>query len=287
MYMEEARGQIQSVEEFAAGMVRLAEAEMEKAIRLISVERGHDPREFSLVAFGGAGPLHACSLARSLGIPRVLVPSLPGALSALGILMSDVVRDYSRTVMAQVGHTTPHPSAKGGAASTLDAVSALDQNFAELEAKAAAEFRKEELSGVAIRSADLRYAGQGYEINVPASVKMLESFHAAHRKRYGHSDESRAVEVVNVRVRMIASAEKIKLPCKAKAEAECSPAILKKKRVMFGGEWFDTAVLDRERLLPGNRFEGPAIVHEYSATTVVPPGCRAEVDEYSNILIEV
>ncbi len=287
VYMEKARGLIQSVEEFAAGIVRLAEAEMEKAIRLISVERGHDPREFSLVAFGGAGPLHACSLARSLGIPRVLVPSLPGALSALGILMSDVVRDYSRTVMVQVGHTTPYPSAKGGAASTLDPVSALGHHFAELEAKAAAEFRKEGLTGVAIRSADLRYAGQGYEINVPASVKMLESFHEAHRKRYGHSDESRTVEVVNVRVRMIASAENIELPRRVKAKAECSPAILKRKRVMFGGEWHDTAVLDRERLLPGNRFEGPAIVHEYSATTVVPPGCRAEVDEYSNILIEV
>jgi N-methylhydantoinase A len=288
VYMERARGLIQSVEEFAAGIVRLAEAEMEKAIRLISVERGHDPREFSLVAFGGAGPLHACSLARSLGIPRVLVPSLPGALSALGILMSDVVRDYSRTVMVQVGHTTPYPSktTRGGAASTLDAFSALEHHFAELEAKAAAEFRKEGLTGVAIRSADLRYAGQGYEINVPASVKMLESFHEAHRKRYGHSDESRTVEVVNVRARMIASAENIELPRRAKAKAECSPAILKRKRVMFGGEWRDTAVLDREKLSPGNRFEGPAIVHEYSATTVVPPGCRAEVDECSNILIE-
>src|SRR5437879_7701514 len=97
--MDQALGTGQSIEEFAAGIVRVAEAEMEKAIRLISVERGHDPREFTLVCFGGAGPLHACSLARALGIPRVLVPAMPGALSALGILMSDVVRDYSRTVM--------------------------------------------------------------------------------------------------------------------------------------------------------------------------------------------
>src|SRR5207244_1434157 len=98
-FMNRARGPIASVEQFAAGIVQLAEAEMEKAIRLISVERGHDPREFTLVCFGGAGPLHACALARSLGIPRVLVPSMPGALSALGILGADVVRDYSRTVM--------------------------------------------------------------------------------------------------------------------------------------------------------------------------------------------
>jgi N-methylhydantoinase A len=116
---------------------------------------------------------------------------------------------------------------------------------------------------------------------------MLESFHAAHRKRYGHADESRIVEVVNVRVRMTASAEKIELPRKSKAGSDCMHAVLKKKRVIFDGKWLETLVLDRERLLPGNRFEGPAIVHEYSATTVVPPGCRAQVDEYSNIVIEV
>ena len=192
--------------------------------------------------------------------------------------------------MVQVGDHHGSKTAKGGAVSaesSPESASGLEHHFTELEAKAAAEFRKEGLTGVATRSADLRYAGQGYEINVPASAKMLESFHAAHRKRYGHSDESRMVEVVNVRVRMIASAEKIELPRRGKAEAACSPAILKRKRAMFGSEWRDTAVLDRERLLPGNRFEGPAIVHEYSATTVVPPGCRAEVDEYSNILIEV
>jgi N-methylhydantoinase A len=121
-FMEEARGPISSVEQFAAGIIQLAEAEMEKAIRLISVERGHDPREFTLVAFGGAGPLHACSLALALGIPRVLVPTMPGALSALGILGADVVRDYSRTVMV----------------SAVDLL--LEKYFSELEAIGSAEF---------------------------------------------------------------------------------------------------------------------------------------------------
>jgi N-methylhydantoinase A len=116
---------------------------------------------------------------------------------------------------------------------------------------------------------------------------MLESFHAAHRKRYGHADENRIVEVVNVRVRMTAIAEKIELPRKSKAGSDFAHDVLKKKRVIFDGKWLETPVLDRERLVPGNRFEGPAIVHEYSATTVVPPGCRAEVDEYSNVVIEV
>ena len=303
-FMEKARSQIQSIEEFAAGIVRLAEAEMEKAVRLISVERGHDPREFTLVCFGGAGPLHACSLARALGIPRVMVPAIPGALSALGILMSDVVRDYSRTVMIRVDKSEAKAFNRkgregiakfaekathedGDSAVLANALAALEPHFAKLEVKAAAEFRSEGLSGISSRSVDLRYAGQGYELNVPAGPKMLEGFHAAHRKRYGHADEKRIVEVVNVRVRMAASAEKIELPRKSKADSDCAHAVLKKKRVTFDDKWLEAPVLDRERLVPGNQFEGPAIVHEYSATTVVPPGCLAEVDEYSNVVIEV
>ncbi len=285
-FMEAARGPIASVEQLAAGIVRVAEAEMEKAIRLISVERGHDPREFTLAAFGGAGPLHACSLARAVGIPRVLVPAMPGALSAFGILMSDVVRDYSRTVMIPLAGDlgSPHRSktAKGGAADSV-----LDHHFAELEAKGAAEFRHEGLTGTAARSADLRYAGQGYEINVAAGNAMLSDFHEAHRKRYGHADESRKIEIVNVRVHMIAASEKIGFPRKSPADADSAHAVLKKKRVMFGGEWLDTTVCQRDLLSPGNRFEGPAIVHEYSATTVVLPGCRVQVDAYSNLVIEI
>jgi N-methylhydantoinase A len=268
-FMEKARGPISSVEQFASGILQLAEAEMEKAIRLISVERGHDPREFTLVAFGGAGPLHACSLARALGIPRVLVPAMPGALSALGILGADVVRDYSRTVMI----------------SAIDRV--LEEHFSELEGNAATELTTEGLTGTSVRSADLRYAGQGYEINVPAGPGMLAHFHDAHRKRYGHADENRRVEVVNVRVRMIAASGQIKFVQIPHCGPASDHAILKKKKVMFASEWMDTAVLDRNLLLPGNAFAGPTIVHEYSATTVVPPECRARVDSYSNLIIEV
>jgi N-methylhydantoinase A len=327
-FMEKARGPISSVEQFAAGIIQLAEAEMEKAIRLISVERGHDPREFTLVAFGGAGPLHACSLARALGIPRVLVPAMPGALSALGILGADVVRDYSRTVMISVAQASVSAGKSGSAesfsansaptlrsqrlkafdrrergefpenaekiqqhtlrpAADADFLSALEPHLAELEAKGATEFNNEGLSGTSIRSADLRYAGQGYEINVHAGPEMLARFHDAHRKRYGHADENRRVEVVNVRVRMIASSEQIKFPQMPQSGPGSGHAVLKKKNVMFGNEWMDTAVLDRNLLQPGNAFAGAAIVHEYSATTVVPPGCRASVDSFSNVIIEV
>lgn len=274
-FMDRTRGRIASVERFASGIIRAIEAEMEKAIRLISVERGHDPREFTLIAFGGAGPLHACALARALQIPRVLVPVMPGALSAFGILNANVVRDYSRTVMV-----TLEPSVQPIA-------ELLSVHFAELEARAAREFKAEGLTGTPIRSADLRYTGQGYEINVRAGKDMLADFHDAHQKRYGHSDPSRLVEVVNVRVRMAASTELVPLPRKPTSGTDSSHAILKRKKVIFRDEWVATPVFDRKLLMPGNALTGPAIVHEYSATTVVPTGCRATVDEYSNLIVEV
>lgn len=273
--MDRTRGRIASVEQFASGIIRVIEAEMEKAIRLISVKKGHDPREFTLIAFGGAGPLHAVALARALQIPRVLVPVMPGALSAFGILNADIVRDYSRTVMIKVESTVQRVA------------DVLSVHFSELETKADREFKVEDLSGTPIRSADLRYAGQGYEINVRAGKDMLANFHDAHQKRYGHSDLSRRVEVVNVRVRMVASTEPVNLPRKPASGTNSSHAMLKRKKVMLEDGWVQTPVFDRKLLMPGNSFGGPAIVHEYSATTVVPPRCRATVDEYSNLIIEV
>ena len=302
-FMEKHRGRLYSAEEFASGIVRLSEVEMEKTIRLISVERGHDPRQFTLVAFGGAGPLHACALARALGIPRVLVPVMPGALSALGILGADVVRDYSRTVMIPIKNYSQQelPGAffanfakarrslrlKAFEANAGTALAAIEKCFSQLEALATAEFKKEGLRGTAIRSADLRYAGQGYEINVPAGPDMFTDFHNAHRRRYGHADERRAVEIVNVRVRMIAASEPIGLPRRELGPSDARNALIKRKKVMFDGHWLETAVFDRNLLAPGNSFEGPAVVHEYSATTVIPPGCRVNVDEFSNLIIEV
>src|SRR3984957_2771367 len=152
-YMDQAKGSLASVEEVAAGILRVIETSMEKAIRLISVERGYDPRDFTMVAFGGGGPLHACALARALEVPRVLVPALPGALSAVGILLADTMREYSRTVMQ-----------------TIDAD--LETAFAELEAQGFAEFESEGLKGESLRSVDLRYTGQGYELNIPYGPAM-------------------------------------------------------------------------------------------------------------------
>ncbi|MBZ5569731.1 MAG: hydantoinase/oxoprolinase family protein [Acidobacteriia bacterium] len=268
-FLQAAKGPLASVEEFAAGIVRLAEAAMEKAIRVISVERGHDPRDFTLVSFGGAGPLHACALARALRIPRVLVPQMPGALSALGILMSDVVKDYSRTVMLG---TDAAP---------------LEKHFRELEQRGTKEMRAEGLKAVAMRYADVRYAGQGFELSVPFGRDFVKRFHQAHRRRYGYADEQRRVEVVNVRVRMVASSEPVPFPKKKLARGNGEQAIVKHRRVIFEGKASKAPVYDRARLRPGDAFVGPAIVAEYSATTVLPPGCRAHVDERENMVIEV
>lgn len=268
-FVERARGPMKDVDAFASGIIRLAEATMEKAIRVISVERGYDPRDFTLVAFGGAGPLHACALARGLRIPRVLVPEMPGALSALGILISDVVKDYSRTVML------PPDSDE------------IERHFRELEARARREFSSERLHGVGTRTLDIRYVGQGYELNVPHGKSALAHFHSAHAKRYGYADPKRPVEVVNVRIRMTTAAEPVKFKKSVVRKGNASAAVIKKTSVHFDGRKLQALLYDRDRLRAGDVFRGPAIVAEYSATTVVPPGCTARVDTYRNIVIEV
>ncbi len=268
-YMEAAAKPIGSVEQFANGILLLVESSMEKALRVISVERGYDPRDFTLVAFGGAGPLHACSLARALRIPRVLVPQMPGGLSALGILLADATRDYSRTVMSR-------PDEK-----------LLESKFKELAEQGLRELQSEGLAGEATYSADLRYVGQGYELNVPYDSEMLSSFHRSHQRRYGYADETRMVEVVNIRVRITAKAEPIRLPEGKERPGNGSQAILKSARVRFKQQEFKTRVYDRKLLAAGDGFKGPAVIAEYSATTVIPPECEARVDTFGNVVISV
>jgi len=267
-YMEEARGSIASVEEFAAGILRLVETSMEKAIRVISVERGYDPRDFTLVAFGGGGPLHACSLAHALRIPRVLIPAHPGALSAVGILLADAVRDYSRTVM-------------------LSAKADLGDVFAELEERGRTEFEAEQLSGFSLRSLDLRYQGQGYELNVPFGASFLDAFHNLHHLRYGFAKEEHAVEVVNVRVRMVASSQPFEPVRRPIVHGDGQHALTNHRPVFFQDKPEDTPVYNRAALVPGDSFSGPAIITEYSSATILPPGDRLHVDALDNLIIEV
>ncbi len=272
--MHEQKGALANAEEFAAGILRVIETQMEKAIRVISVERGYDPRDFTLVAFGGGGPLHACALARALRIPRVLVPALPGALSAVGILLADTVRDYSRTVMV--------PG---------EAIGSLAEVLEEVAREGAEEFAAEAVKGAAEYSLDLRYRRQGYELNVPFDpqnpARAIGDFHRLHEQRYGFADPGRAVEIVNVRVRMSAAGEPYCPQPRALQSGDGSAAQYAERPVHFEAGLRPTRFYKREKLAPGNAVQGPAMITEYTAATLVPPGCAARVDGLGNLVIEV
>lgn len=256
---------------------------MEKAIRVVSIERGRDPRDFALVAFGGAGGLHACALAEALSIPHVIVPAMPGALSALGILYSDVVKDYSRTVLRRVDGKVPHVR--------------LAQEFVALQEQAARDFRSEAWQGRVHyqRGVALRYHGQGYELNLPFTANLLKDFQQEHERRYGYVHATRAVELVTLRLRAIVKTPKpeAKLdrlrtaatgrPSRAKLGSLSSP----EAPVVFDGKKLNTAICARDILKPSKKYNGPAIITEYSATTVIPPGKRFHLDHAANLIVTI
>lgn len=280
-----------SVEEFAAGVLRVANSTMEKAVRVVSIERGYDPRDFALVAFGGAGGLHACALAQSLGIPKVIVPQLPGALSAYGILVSDVVKDYSRTVLmrmksspqsrrdAETAQSKALPPRRHGGTERLREV------FNELERAASRDFKAEKWKGKPrfARTADVRYAGQGFELNVPYGPRLIEAFHAEHQRRYGYSRPEREVEIVTVRLRATLPAPKVKL----QRDTPGAEQAKRVQKVWFDGKAVATSIVARESLVVGKRYQGPAIVTEYSATTVVHPKMKFQVDEAGALIVMI
>ena len=272
--MRENKGPLASAEDFAAGILRVVETQMEKAIRVISVERGHDPRQFTLVAFGGGGPLHACSLARALRIPTVLVPAMPGALSAIGILLADAVRDYSRTVML--------PG---------DAIETLEDSFAELEQRGLTEFAAEGLHGTAQCTLDVRYRRQGYELNVPfhkhSPPESIAAFHRLHQQRYGFCDVSKPVEIVNLRLRMIAAGEPYAPAYREPVPGNGSAACYAERPVHFAGKFLPTPHYRREGLAPGDSIHGPAMITEYTSATALPPGCCAQVDGFGNLILSI
>jgi N-methylhydantoinase A len=274
-----------SLEQFAAGMIRVVNATMEKAIRVVSIERGHDPRRFALVAFGGAGGLHACELAQVLSIPRVIVPAMPGALSAFGILVSDVVKDYSRTVVWRA--TTKLP------------VSQLESEFRKLSQSAKRDFRAEHwpASIHERRTIDVRYRGQGYELNVPYSRGLIGDFHRAHAQRYGYSHPDREVELVTLRLRATVKSPQARITA-THTDSKTTNAIRSAKSargghpsefqpVRFGNKKIKTAILERDLLRLEKKYSGPAVITEYSATTVVPPGMRFAIDRSGNLIIEI
>jgi N-methylhydantoinase A len=264
------------VTELAEGMLAIVNARMADAMRTITVRQGIDPREYSLVAFGGAGPMHAVWLAEELEIGEVIVPWSPGTFSAWGMLQTDLRHDVVRSFYRPLAD--------------LDQAE-MDAAFSELQAEADALLAREDVpSGDRYfqRSADMRYVGQEYTVNVPvtegSSLEAVDrSFHDAHLVRYGHSTPGAPVEFVNLRIAAMGRIGTTIAP-HGGSDAGADP-LLGRRAVVFAGVEHDTPVLLRDRMSPEETYDGPLVIEEESSTTVVPPGHRTRLDEHGNMLI--
>jgi N-methylhydantoinase A len=262
----------------AQGILRVVTANMAKAIRVISVQRGHDPRDYALCAFGGAGPLHAARLAAELEITRILVPRNPGILCALGLLLSDLRRDFSRSRLLALDEAAP---------------ARIEDVFRGLEAEADAWLDAEGIAAEAratTRSIDMRYAGQNFELSVVAddAALLAERFAQAHTRAYGYAHPHDPVQCVTFRLSATAMVPKASLKTFPEHRADASAAILGRRAAWLpeaGGET-EVPIYDRERLAHGNRFAGPALVEQMDATTLVLPGQAARVDAHHNLILE-
>jgi N-methylhydantoinase A len=274
--MSVAAGRKVSVFAAAQGVLDVVNTNMERALRYVSVERGNDPREFTLVPFGGAGGLHAVALARALRIPRILVPASPGALSANGVLMADVVKDQSRTVMLE---------ATRGVEAKLALV------FREIEKQARADLRREgfaENKQRHERSLAVRYKGQSFELQIKqTSGNIAAACHRAHQARYGYAQEKNVVEIVSARVRSIGVVPKLKATRLKKIAARRFAKPHKMIETVFERRKIRAAAYRREEIAAGSRLRVPCIVSEYSATTLIPEDCQARVDSLGNMIIDV
>ena len=262
-----------SVTEAANGIVEIANAAMVNALHLISVQRGYDPRDFVLVGFGGAGPVHANALARDAEMPTLVIPRSPGIFSATGLLTTDLKRDAALTIVRRLDELDPAEA---------------EATFAELEAAGRAELEGEGIAGDAIeflRQIDLRYVGQSYELTIAAGDGLLERFHAEHDRVYGFAAPAEPVEAVSLR---LTSVGRIAKP-PARPLEPGDPAEPKERRPVYfaeSGEYVDCPVYDRYALPGGASFPGPAVVEEFDSTTVVHPGFSVSVDALGNLVIE-
>jgi N-methylhydantoinase A len=271
----------------AAGILRVANATMARGIRVVSVERGHDPRGLTLVPFGGAGPMHGSPLARELGIPRLLVPPTPGILCALGMLVADLRHDLVQT------HLAAHQDLSAEKARAI-----LDPMLAEARRLLDADRVPHERRRIEMRI-DMRYIGQSYELPIPLAAfteadwaALVPAFHAEHARRFGHNDPAAPVEVVSFAVTATGLIDTPELPRPAEGGKE-PPAEARTgtRRVYFeagaGSDWAECPVWRREALLAGNEIAGPAIIEEVSATTVLYPGDRARLDPIGSLIVEI
>jgi N-methylhydantoinase A len=272
--------------ETAQGIISVVTANMARAIRVISVQRGHDPRDYTLAAFGGAGPLHAARLARELDIGRILVPRTPGILCAMGLLLTDLRADFASTRLLTLADAA-RPAVTDAFAALLDRAEAW---FAD-EAIAPADRR-------VTRTVDMRYAGQNYELPVAvpegpiraATLDALaEGFADQHRRSYGFVADSEPVQLVTFRIEATGLVRKAQFQPQPDQGREAGDAIIARRCVWLpeAGGFVSCPVYDRDRLRAGNRFAGPAIVEQMDTTTVVLPGMVARVEPYLNLILEV
>ena len=262
-------------ERLALGVVDVARASMERALRVISLERGHDPARFVLYCFGGAGGLHAVELARGLGIPRVRVPAQPGLFSALGMLASDVAVDASETLLLPWSDLV---------------LQAMEPAFLRMEEETGRTLEAEgfpEGERTFERRVDLRYQGQSFEIGVPFGSCMPEEFHQAHERLRGHSNPARPLQVVNLRVRAVGRVEPPTLEPLRSGPADPAPACTGARSARLDEAREEKVpVYRRDRMTAGMRLAGPAIVTDYSSTVWLPEGARLEVDRWGSLMVE-
>jgi N-methylhydantoinase A/oxoprolinase/acetone carboxylase beta subunit len=272
--MEKFAGRLNlDVHELAEGIIRVADATMERAIRVISVERGFDTRDFALFSFGGAGGMHASSLAQRLGIPAVIVPKNAGVLSALGMLLSDTVKDYSQSIL-RAGDKVSIPE--------------LSRLFQPLLEEADRDLKKEGFAKgrmQLLRFLDVRYTGQSYELTVPFTSGYRRAFNRVHLRQYGYADEKRPVEVVNLRVKAVGLTEKPRLAEVEFKGKDAGAARIDRRPMRFGGRTYRADVYGRALLGAGNVIAGPALILDYESTAVVPPSFVSRVDKYGNLII--
>jgi N-methylhydantoinase A len=269
----------------ASGIVQIADAAMSQALRVVSVQRGYDPRDFKLIAFGGAGPLHALSIAAEIGIRSVLVPPRPGLASAFGLLVADLKHDFSRTLVQRIDGADPE---------TLEAI------FGELSESAFAVLASENVGRDAAaveRFLDIRYVGQSYQLTIPLTstrvtgdvlAEARQRFNATHRATYGYAEPSEPCEIVNLRISALGLIDKPVLGI-GQSEARRDAAAARKgtRPVFFPGSAFvDCAVYDRHLLPLGAEFFGPAVIEEPDSTTLVHPGWRVRVERFGILAID-
>jgi N-methylhydantoinase A len=264
----------------AEGIVRIIDVKMEEAIKAISTMRGHDLRDFMLLAFGGAGPLHAARLARALGMAGVIVPLYPGVFSALGLLMSDVKHDYIRSRMTSIAELDPQ---------------SVEQTFAALEAQARDDLRRDGFAENDVRverALDMRYAGQGYEVTigctageVAALALLRKKFDVEHQRQFGHMAPEEPVEVVSYRVRGVGPVPAVSLPQFAPLGGAIVDALRETRPARFDGKTISCPVYQREKLDVGAILRGPAILDQFDCTTVICAGQVARVDAWKNLIV--